>query len=334
MPGSTKGLPGSVAQILGPDGRVAGAGFLVTGELLVTCAHVVEAAGSGPGTEVAAAFPHAEGARESRFEGRVLDDAWRGPEFEDVAVVRLRHPPAGVAPLPLGAAADCRGHRVRSFGFPAQAPPEGHFGYGEAGHVLPDTGGRGPHLQLTVANDLTTGFSGGPVLDEVTGLVVGMLTEITAPDAFERGQGIAYVTPTETLREILPELTARSTCPYRGLESFTLEQARWFQGRNDAVQQVIASLARQRRLTLLLGPSGSGKSSLVQAGVLRALAVGELPGSDRWSPVLARPRQDLSAELERAGLPGAAADGLGAAVARRPRRDRRRPVRGAVHTRP
>ncbi|KOG28999.1 MULTISPECIES: trypsin-like peptidase domain-containing protein [Streptomyces] len=317
MPGSTKGLPGSVAQILGPDGRVAGAGFLVTEGLLVTCAHVVEAAGSGPGMEVAAAFPHAEGARESRFEGRVLDDAWRGPEFEDVAVVRLHHPPAGVDPLPLGAAADCRGHRVRSFGFPAQAPPEGHFGYGEAGDVLPDTGGRGPHLQLTVANDLTTGFSGGPVLDEVTGLVVGMLTEITAPDAFERGQGIAYVTPTETLREILPELTARSICPYRGLESFTLEQARWFQGRNDAVQQVMASLARQRRLTLLLGPSGSGKSSLVQAGVLRALAVGELPGSDRWSPVLARPRQDLSAELERAGLPGAAADGLGAAVARR-----------------
>lgn len=64
----------------------------------------------------------------------------------------------------------------------------------------------------------------------------------------------------------------------------------------------MSNLARQRRLTLLLGPSGSGKSSLIQAGVLRALAAGELPGSDRWLPVLARPRQDLLAEIERPQL--------------------------------
>lgn len=79
----------------------------------------------------------------------------------------------------------------------------------------------------------------------------------------------------------------------------------------------MSNLARQRRLTLLLGPSGSGESSLIQAGVLRALAAGELPGSDRWLPVLARPRQDLLAEIERAGLPGAITGGIGAAVTRR-----------------
>ncbi len=263
------------------------------------------------------AFPRAEGAHASRFEGHVLDDPWRGSEADDVAVLRLHNLPVGVGPLLLGSAADCRGHRVRSFGYPAQAPPYGHFGYGEAGDLLPHTDGRGPHLQLTDANDLTTGFSGAPVLDAETGLVVGMLTEITAPDAFKRGMGIAYVTPTEALREILPELAAQDICPYRGLDSFTVEQAQWFEGRNDAVRQVMASLARQRRLTLLLGPSGSGKSSLVQAGVLRALAKGELPGSDRWSSVLTRPRQDPLAELEHAGLPGAATDGITAAVSRR-----------------
>jgi hypothetical protein len=155
------------------------------------------------------------------------------------------------------------------------------------------------------------------VLDEVTGLVVGMLTEITAPDAFERGQGIAYVTPTQVLREILPDLAEREVCPYRGLEPFTAEHARWFQGRTDAVQQVLTNLAQQRRLTLLLGPSGSGKSSLIQAGVLRALAEGELPGSDRWLPVLTRPRQDMLAEIERAGLPGASTVGITTAVNRR-----------------
>ncbi|MET9729787.1 trypsin-like peptidase domain-containing protein [Streptomyces sp. NPDC006458] len=308
-------LPMSVARILGPDGAVAGTGFLVAEDVVVTCAHVVEAAGGGPGSTVALAFPHLADAE--RLEGTVPQELWRSPTGEDVAFVRLAGTPAGARVLPLGSSEGCRGHQVRSFGFPAQAPPEGHFGFGETGDLLPAADGRGAHLQLTAANDLTTGFSGGPVLDEVTGLVIGMLTEITAPDAYERGLGIAYATPTEVLREILPGLAASEVCPYRGLEPFTAEHARWFQGRSEAVRQILANLARQRRLTLLLGPSGSGKSSLIQAGVLRALAAGELPGSDRWLAVLARPRRDVLVEIERAGLPGASEDGIIAAVNRR-----------------
>ncbi|MGK4581842.1 nSTAND1 domain-containing NTPase [Kitasatospora sp. HPMI-4] len=329
----TPGLLSAVAQVLGAGGEVVGAGFLVADGLLVTCAHVVAAAGSGPGGRVRLVFPHVDAAPQvagaphvdaapqvagaPQVEGQVLDEAWRAPEGDDVAVVRLDRTTEGMRPLPLGSAAGCRGHRVRSFGFPAQAPPGGHFGFGRAGDLLPSGAGRGALLQLTDANDLTTGFSGGPVLDEVTGLVVGMVTEITAPDAFERGQGIAYATPTRTLREVRPDLAERDVCPYRGLEPFTAEQARWFEGRGDAVRQVLANLARHRRLTLLLGPSGSGKSSLIQAGVLPALAAGELPGSERWLTVLARPRQDLAAELEHAGLPGAATDGIATAVTRR-----------------
>ncbi|WP_369259566.1 trypsin-like peptidase domain-containing protein [Streptomyces sp. R35] len=309
-------LPPAVAQLLGPDGRVAGAGFLVAEDVLVTCAHVVRAAGGGPGERVGLAFPHVDGA--DGVEGQVLGgDLWRAPEDEDVAFIRLSGTPAGMKVLPLGSAEGCRGHEVRSFGFPAQAPPGGHFGFGVAGDLLPGSAGRGAHLQLTAANDLTTGFSGGPVLDEVTGLVIGMLTEITAPDQYGKGQDIAYVTPTQVLRGIMPELAEREVCPYRGLEPFTAEHARWFEGRKDAVRQVMANLAQQRQLTVLLGPSGSGKSSLIQAGVLCALAAGELPGSDRWLPVVARPRQDLLAEIERAGLPGATSDGITTAVNRR-----------------
>ncbi|MFI8519798.1 trypsin-like peptidase domain-containing protein [Streptomyces sp. NPDC085481] len=308
-------LPPAVGQVLGQDGTVAGAGFLVSGDLLATCAHVARAAGHGPGDRVEVVFPRVAG--EERFGGLVLEEPWRAPEAEDVAFVRLDGVPAGAEALPLGPAGGSRGHRVRSFGFPAQAPREGHFGFGVAGDLLPAVPGGSELLQLTDANDLTTGFSGGPVLDEETGLVIGMITEITAPDAYERGQNIAYVTPTRTLRALLPELVESDLCPYRGLESFTAEQARWFEGRQDAVRQVMASLARKQRLTLLLGPSGSGKSSLIQAGVLRELAAGELPGSDRWFTVLVRPRQDLSSEIEHAGLPGATTDGIAAAVARR-----------------
>ncbi|WP_330309914.1 MULTISPECIES: trypsin-like peptidase domain-containing protein [unclassified Streptomyces] len=313
--GMTSDLPAAVAKVLGPDGRAAGAGFLVAEGVLVTCAHVVQAAGGGPGQQVRLAFPHVEGA--DGLEGLVVDRLWRVPEDEDVAVVRLSRTLPGMRTLPLGSAKGCRGHDVRSFGFPAQAPSDGHYGFGKAGELLPASARRGAHLQLTDANDLTTGFSGGPVLDEVTGLVLGMLTEITAPDAYERGQGVAYVTPTQVLRQIIPELAEKEVCPYLGLEPFTADHAQWFHGRKDAVRQVVTNLALQRRLTLLLGPSGSGKSSLIQAGVLRALAEGELPGSDLWLPVLVRPRQDLLAEVGRAGLPGAAADGIAAAATRR-----------------
>ncbi|WP_405721767.1 trypsin-like peptidase domain-containing protein [Streptomyces sp. NBC_01537] len=308
----------AAAQILTAEGEVAGAGFLIGADVVVTCAHVVRAAGNGPGDGVRLTFPRAEGAPHT--DGQVLVEPWRAPDANDVAVIRLSAP-VGVSPLPLGSAADCRGHRVRSFGFPAQAPQGGHFGYGTAGDLLPGSGtegGGGGLLQLTEANDLTQGFSGGPVVDEVTGLVVGMITAITAPDGHLRGQGIAYATPAQVLREAWPALIEHETSPYRGLEPFTAEHAPEFHGRDGAVEAVLSALAGHERGLLLLGPSGSGKSSLIQAGVLPALGDGRLPGSDRWTTVLVpRPGRDLSVELERHGLPGAATEGLVAAVRRR-----------------
>ncbi|MGW5470246.1 WD40 repeat domain-containing protein [Streptomyces chartreusis] len=58
-----------------------------------------------------------------------------------------------------------------------------------------------------------------------------MLTEIIAPDVYGKGRDIANVTPTQVLCDILPELAEREVCPYRGLEPFTAEHARWFEGR-------------------------------------------------------------------------------------------------------
>ena len=94
-------------------------------------------------------------------------------------------------------------------------------------------------------------------------------------------------------------------CPYRGLEAFTEQDTMWFHGRGSAVDQVLAAVDTHRQAVLLLGPSGAGKSSLVQAGVLPAVADGRLPGSDLWLQVCVRPGQDLPADLDRGGLPGA-----------------------------
>lgn len=141
-------MPASIAQILAEDGSTAGTGFLVADGMVVTCAHVVRAAGQGPAGRVRVAFPHLPDT--PRIVGHVLAPAWREPDAEDVAVLRLESTPAGARPVKLGSAVGCRGHRIRSFGFPSQAPVGGHFGYGVAGDLLPAGGGTGVVLQLAM----------------------------------------------------------------------------------------------------------------------------------------------------------------------------------------
>lgn len=77
-------------------------------------------------------------------------------------------------------------------------------------------------------------------------------------------------------------------CPYPGIMAFEHEQAQFFHGRDDDRAAVVAQLDRSD-LVAVIGSSGSGKSSLLAAGVLPALAEGLLPGSDRWALESLRP---------------------------------------------
>ena len=69
--------------------------------------------------------------------------------------------------------------------------------------------------------------------------------------------------------------------PYRGLWVFEEEHAPYFFGREVDVQRLLERL-RAGRVVAVLGASGSGKSSLVRAGLAPALRAGELPGSAAW----------------------------------------------------
>ncbi|MGW7416228.1 nSTAND1 domain-containing NTPase [Streptomyces sp. NPDC054863] len=303
----------AVVQICSATGGVEGVGFLVAPGVVVTCAHVVEAAGAGPGDPVRVVFDHLPGTPGSTAE--VVTEAWRPRDAEDVAFLRVQDPPPHIAPLALGPAAGARGHPVRSFGHTSGGREGGHFGYGVAGDLVPDNRQEGPALQLTGANDLTQGFSGGPVVDETTGLVIGMVNSVTRTDAVGRLDGIAFATPTQVLRAIWPDLEISDVCPFRGLEPFATEHAAWFHGRTAAQDAVISALTGRRDALMLLGPSGSGKTSLLQAGVLPALARGAVPGSDRWLPLfLPRPGPDLLAALDQHGLPGASTHGIATAA--------------------
>lgn len=69
--------------------------------------------------------------------------------------------------------------------------------------------------------------------------------------------------------------------PYRGLLPFDEADAERFFGRDRLVDELVQVVER-RRVVVLVGPSGSGKSSVARAGLLPRLRAGGVPGSDRW----------------------------------------------------
>ncbi|WP_020137133.1 helix-turn-helix domain-containing protein [Streptomyces sp. 351MFTsu5.1] len=79
-------------------------------------------------------------------------------------------------------------------------------------------------------------------------------------------------------------------CPYRGLAAFTAQDARWFFGRERTTVALVDRLFERvgSGPLLLAAPSGAGKSSLLNAGLVPALRNGALPmaGSRDW-PVVA-----------------------------------------------
>lgn len=79
-------------------------------------------------------------------------------------------------------------------------------------------------------------------------------------------------------------------CPYRGLQVFDAEHAEFYFGRDAEIQRLLEKLKTDRFLAVV-GPSGSGKSSLVRAGLLPALLRGALPGSARWHSAVLRARR-------------------------------------------
>jgi WD40 repeat protein/DNA-binding SARP family transcriptional activator len=94
-------------------------------------------------------------------------------------------------------------------------------------------------------------------------------------------------------------------CPFKGLAAFEVADAPYFFGRERLVAELVAA-AVGAPLLAVVGPSGSGKSSVVRAGLLPALAEGALPGSETWPQVLIRPGEHPLRELRIAGLDAAA----------------------------
>jgi DNA-binding SARP family transcriptional activator/ABC-type glycerol-3-phosphate transport system substrate-binding protein len=91
--------------------------------------------------------------------------------------------------------------------------------------------------------------------------------------------------------------------PYKGLEAFSESDTGRFFGRQRLVERMLARLGGARSVNCLLavvGPSGSGKSSVVGAGLVPALRAGAVPGSESWFIASMSPGVHPFESLERA----------------------------------
>ncbi|MFC9428068.1 trypsin-like peptidase domain-containing protein [Streptomyces sp. NPDC056987] len=254
-------LEASQVRVYASDGQVAGAGFLIAGDVLCTCAHVVAGAlglpedgpDEPPDGTVEFDFPLLA----DRPRARATVESWR-TGGADVALLRLGEPAEGARPAPLADGTDVWGHTFRTMGFPAGADhgvwARGTLRAGQGtGWVQMETDEPGPRI--------VEGFSGAPVWDDTQNGVVGMTV------AAHPGQPTAYLLPSA---DLVDEATLEPRCPFQGLSAFTEDAAEFFHGRDADTERLLAAV-RSRALTLVAGPSGCGKSSLVRAGVLRRL---------------------------------------------------------------
>jgi serine/threonine protein kinase len=99
-------------------------------------------------------------------------------------------------------------------------------------------------------------------------------------------------------------------CPYRGLQTFEAEHTQFFFGREALIDHLVGQVTdlsqangeiRKSRFLAVLGASGSGKSSLVRAGLLPALQSSDSADSAEWPIVVlrpgSRPLEELAAQL-------------------------------------
>ncbi len=103
----------------------------------------------------------------------------------------------------------------------------------------------------------------------------------------------------------------RTRCPYRGLQSFEEDHAEFYFGREALVERLVKQLQAlvrpgksansieesTGRFLAILGASGSGKSSLLQAGLIPALRAGALADGAAWSICLMKPGEQPLSEL-------------------------------------
>jgi WD40 repeat protein/tRNA A-37 threonylcarbamoyl transferase component Bud32 len=143
--------------------------------------------------------------------------------------------------------------------------------------------------------------------------VIQKALEKDPADRYQSAQELLEALDEITLPKIVPDDQVRPLdmrCPYRGLQVFEEEHAEFFFGREALVGQLVKALEpvadakhSAAQFLAVLGASGSGKSSLVRAGLVPALRAGAIapfasnPGSSEWAIEVIKPGSHPLEEL-------------------------------------
>ncbi|MBW4495236.1 MAG: trypsin-like peptidase domain-containing protein [Oscillatoria princeps RMCB-10] len=281
----------AIVRIYQATGKVIGAGFLVSEKHVLTCAHVVNAAlgkqmtaSEQPAGTVSLDFPQV--APGEKLTARVVhwipassqNAAAPADGGTDIAVLELESPlPASAFPVRLVTDASLQGHQFRVLGFPEGQPA----GVWTDGMIQGEQANGRVQIEVVrqTAYKIEPGFSGSPVWDEQLDGAIGMtvaidsLTVAASTNPPKRPEiRAAFIIPTGLLAKAWPQLGQRAIppCPYRGLFAFREEDARFFFGRETFAPQLVEAV-RTKPLMAVIGPSGSGKSSVVFAGLIPQL---------------------------------------------------------------
>lgn len=138
-----------------------------------------------------------------------------------------------------------------------------------------------PELRANIETFIRRGQATGALLDENENRWEAQsILDYWATFLFRADRTTVDATLDEFDPELAPELDD-AACPYMGLDAFRESKFEVFFGRQRMIQALLERLASERFLAVV-GDSGSGKSSLVLAGLLPALKTGSLPGSASW----------------------------------------------------
>jgi WD40 repeat protein len=276
----------AIVRIVTTDGQVAGTGFIAgRTPRVVTCMHVLTAAGAGSTGVVRVELFRGGQA----FSCRVVSERTRDVRAEDVAVLDIELPEEELARLPrveLGSSFTAAGKSLATYGFP---PARGREGlHGKCDVIARTSEGGFDALQLR-SGELTYGFSGAPAWDNETNLVVGMVVSIIPPelDRGDRLRDTAFIRTIEIVR-LVGGFQLLDGVPYRGLSAFEESNADEFYGRTRKIRELISKLSRNHAV-LVTGVSGTGKSSLVRAGLAKGMKEWAVPGIAGRQRVLITP---------------------------------------------
>jgi WD40 repeat protein len=308
-----------IVRILDPRHQTVGTGFVISYNreqgygLIATSTQVIELATSYPAEQsplgkVFVVF-QIDSAHTS-YEASTRE--WLSSTKEDVCILEVRGElPSRVRALPLGLATTPEGRKVSIFGYPTTTNDFiGEWRYCEVCQPGPQQVKTGLFFLQLEALVITGGYRGAPIWDDARRKVIGMVTYVAMQDEYGRSAEAAYATPIEVLRTIYESVLIANSIqieapsPYHGLAPLSESDAASFFGYEEVTTRLAQKLQDHRLLTVL-GSSGSGKTSVIRAGLIPKLWHGEIGGHTDWGIFSTTLSQEPFAQLEAQGLDNA-----------------------------